>query len=145
MADPEVPSSAPAPAPPPVPVPGSGLPRHVAAGLALLVPLVGGVVFLVIEKEDKFVRFSAMQSVFLGGLLLAVSLGLGIAELIFRQVPFIGWLVALGFMAANLIFSLGWLVVWLIATVKAFSEKEWEVPVLGALARKQLGEPPAAA
>lgn len=141
MDEPE--TSAPTPTPPPVPMETSGLPRHLAAGVALLFPLVGGVAFLTIEKKDKFVRFHAMQSVYLGGLLLAVAIGLGVAEMIFRHVPFVGWLVALGFMVANLIFSLGWLGVWVVATVKAFCDKEWEVPFLGPLARKRLGEPAA--
>jgi uncharacterized membrane protein len=136
-------------APPPVPAVESkpvstdttGLPRHFAAGLATFFPLLGGVLFLVLEKKDKFVRFYAMQSVFLGGTLLGVALLVGLAELIFRQIPLIGWLIALGFVAVNLLFSLAWLVVWVIAIVKALSNVEWEVPVLGALARKQLGEP----
>ena len=143
MADPEpsppTPVSAPASASPGT----TGLPRHLAAGIAAFFPLIGGVVFLVIEKKDQFVRFHAMQSVFLGGLLLAVSLAVGLAETIFRHVPLIGWLVAMGFVAVNLIFSIAWLIVWVITIVKALSGVEWEVPVLGALARKQLGKPPA--
>jgi uncharacterized membrane protein len=142
--------------PPPVPTPApaaesqtvstesTGLPRNVAAGIATFFPLLGGALFLVLEKKDRFVRFYAMQSVFLGGLLLAVSLAVGLAELIFRQVPIIGWLVALGFVAVNLLFSLAWLVIWVIAIVKALSNVEWEVPVLGAMARKRLGEAPQA-
>jgi uncharacterized membrane protein len=123
----------------------TGLPRHFAAGLATFFPLIGGMVFLMIEKKDPFVRFYAMQSVFLGGLLFAVSIAVTLAELIFRQVPLIGWLVALGFLTVNLVFSVGWLIVWIVTVVKALSNVEWEVPVLGALARKQLVKAPAAA
>ena len=148
MADPEIPPPSPAPDPaqaPPAAAPDTtGLPRHVAAGLAAFFPLLGGVVFLLIEKKDKFVRFYAMQSVFLGGLLLAVSLAIGLAEMIFHHVPLIGWLVAMGFVAVNLIFSIVWLIVWVVTIVKALSNVEWEVPVLGALARKQLRDPPVA-
>jgi uncharacterized membrane protein len=122
----------------------TGLPRNIAAGLATFFPLLGGVLFLVLEKKDAFVRFHAMQSVFLGGVLLAVALVVGLAELIFRQIPIIGWLIALGFVAVNLLFSLAWLVVWVIAIVKALTNVEWEVPVLGALARKQLAKSPQA-
>ena len=120
----------------------TGLPRHIAAGLAAFFPLVGGVIFLVLEKKDAFVRFYAMQSVFLGGLLFAVSLGLTVAESIFRHIPFIGWLVAMAFLAVNLVFSLAWLIVWIVTLVKALSNVEWEAPVLGALARRQLAKPP---
>lgn len=119
----------------------TGLPRNIAAGIATFFPLLGGVAFLVLEKKDAFVRFYAMQSIFLGGVLLAVSVAVSLAELIFRQIPIVGWLIALGFVAANLLFSLAWLVVWVIAIVKALSSVEWEVPVLGPLARKRLAEP----
>ncbi len=137
---PPIPASVPDPAPQTALTPSTGLPRNVAAAIATFFPLLGGVLFLILEKKDSFVRFYAMQSVFLGGLLLAVSLTVGLAELIFRQVPIIGWLVALGFVVVNLLFSLAWLVVWVITIVKALSSTEWEVPYLGAMARKQLGE-----
>ncbi len=103
-------------------------------------PLIGGVLFLVLEKKDPFVRFYAMQSVILGGLLIVVSLAVGLAELLFHQIPIVGFLLALGFAAVNLVFSLAWLVVWVIAIVKALTNVEWEVPVLGAMARKRLAE-----
>jgi uncharacterized membrane protein len=137
----EAETSTPVPTTAPGPADTTGLPRHLAAGLAAFFPLLGGVLFLVLEKKDRFVRFYAMQSIFLGGTLLGVALLVSLAELIFRQIPLIGWLIALGFVAVNLLFSLAWLVVWVIAIVKALSNVEWEVPVLGALARRQLGEP----
>jgi uncharacterized membrane protein len=136
---PETETPTPLPATAPVAADTTGLPRHIAAGLATFFPLLGGVLFLALEKRDRFVRFYAMQSVFLGGALLGVALAVGLAEFIFNQIPIIGWLIALGFAAVNLLFSLAWLVVWLITIVKALLNVEWEVPVLGAMARRRLG------
>ena len=48
---------------------GSGLPENVAGALAYVLGPVTGVLFLVLEKKSKFVRFHAMQSLItFGGL-----------------------------------------------------------------------------
>lgn len=141
MSEAEVPPPIPAAESQPATADTTGLPRHIAAGIATFFPLLGGIVFLVLEKKDPFVRFYAMQSIFLGGALLAVSLACGLAELIFHQVPLVGWLIAFALAAVNLLFSLGWLVVWVITIIKALQKVEWEVPLLGAMARKQLAQP----
>src|SRR3954463_15373000 len=73
----------PTPVPPPAsPAPTSfphssrtGLPSNVAAALACI-PLFGGLVFYILEKEDRFVRFYAMQSIIFGGICLLI-MGLG--------------------------------------------------------------------
>ncbi len=135
------PSTAPEPTPPATSAPGtSGLAPNVAAGLAALFPLVGGAVFLVLEKKDKFVRFWAMQAVFFGGAMFAVSVALRIAGFIFGMLPLIGKLMLLVLIPVQLVFGLACLAVWIIGIVKAFSGKEWEIPWLGALARKQLAQ-----
>ena len=136
-------SAAPNPAPPtPPPTGGTGLQPNVAAGLAIIFSLVGGIVFLVLEKKNSFVRFYAMQSVFLGGAMLATSIIGQILMRVFAHVPLIGWLVVLLLSILLGIISLAWLVAYVIAIVKAFSNQEWEIPVLGLLARKQLAAGP---
>ena len=146
MSDPAAPNPAPArppdPAPLPPPAEGTGLQPKVAAGLAAVFTLVGGIIFLVLEKKNAFVRFHAMQSVFLGGAMLATSIAVQILVLIFLHVPLIGWLLALLLHIGFWVVSLGWFVVYVIAIVKAFSNQEWEIPVLGPLARKQLAAGP---
>ena len=44
----------------------TGLPSNVAAALACI-PLIGGIIFYIVEKHDSFVRFYAMQSIIFGG------------------------------------------------------------------------------
>src|SRR5947207_14089716 len=70
MPDPVDPSLPPPPAPDPTPEPNArststGLPSNVAAALACI-PLVGGIIFYILEKRDGFVRFYAMQSIIFG-------------------------------------------------------------------------------
>ncbi|MEP6672660.1 MAG: hypothetical protein ABJF10_26080 [Chthoniobacter sp.] len=119
---------------------GTGLQPHLAAALASFFLLIGGVVFLVIEKKDQYVRFYAMQSVFLGGLWIGLSIGLSIAYAILHGVPLVGTLLWL----ASLFIRIAIFVGWVVLVIKAFSGKEWEIPYLGKLARQQLARTPAA-
>jgi uncharacterized membrane protein len=131
-------SSAPANIPPPAPQGAEGLPQNVAAGLACLFPLIGGIVFLVLEKKNSFVRFYAMQSVFFGGASLALSVAFRILRLILTQIPVIGLIVLVFLGLVALALGIVWFVIYIITLVKSFSGVEWEIPYLGALARKQL-------
>ena len=116
----------------------SGLPPNIAAGLACLFSLLGGVVFLILEKKNSFVRFYAMQSVFLGGIGLAYSIGSRIFTEILRHIPFIGFMLIIVLGLVGLVVGLGSLVLWIATMIQAFSGKEWEIPYVGPLARKQL-------
>ena len=127
-------------------VDGTNVAPNIAATICAAVPLVGGIVFLLLEKKNAFVRFWAMQSVLFGGLLFAVTILLQIVSFVLAQIPILGWLLLFVIWIASLIFWLGWMVVWVISIIKAFSNVEWEIPYLGKLARKQLatGRPPVA-
>ncbi len=113
---------------------------HLAAALASFFLLIGGIIFLVIEKKDQYVRFYAMQSVFLGGLYIALSIGLSIAFAILHGVPLVGTLL----MLVGLVVRLAIFLAWVMLVFKAFSGKEWEIPYLGKLARQQLARTPTA-
>src|SRR5438046_4015153 len=43
----------------------TGLPSNVAAAIACI-PLIGGIIFYILENHDPFVRFYAMQSIIFG-------------------------------------------------------------------------------
>ncbi len=138
---PPVPSPEPKPAetaPPVVLEDGSGVAPNIAAGICAILPLVGGIIFLVLEKKNAFVRFWAMQSVFFGGVMVALSIVLSIASFIFAHIPILGWIILLLLWIASIGLWLGSLILWVITIIKAFSNVEWEIPYLGKLARKQL-------
>lgn len=132
--------------PPPLGVPDSppaessstGLERNVAAGLACLFTVVSGVIFLVIERKDAFVRFWAMQAVLLGGLALAFQVVIQVVGALFGFIPVIGKLMGVVFWLGNLLFGVAWFVAYLISVVKAFCGEKWEMPILGSIARRQL-------
>ena len=113
---------------------GTGLQPNVAAALASFFLLIGGIVFLVLEKKDQFVRFYAMQSVFLGGFYVALTFAMTIALMILHGVPLVGTLLWM----VSIVIRLAIFALWLMLIVKAYSGKEWEIPYLGKLARQQL-------
>ncbi len=86
MADPV--DSIPPTTPPPVGPTNSttGLPSNVAAALACI-PLIGGIIFYVLEKRDAFVRFYAMQSIIFGGAWLVFVIVFNIAHAILTPIP----------------------------------------------------------
>lgn len=140
--NPESKSAEPTPSAPPDE--GTGLAPNIAATICAALPLVGGIVFLVLEKKDAFVRFWAMQSLFFGGFFMGVSILIKVAIFILAFIPILGWLVGLLLLAALFAFMAGCCIVWVVSIIKAFSNVEWEIPYLGKLARKQLasGQPP---
>ena len=137
----------PTPVPPanPAPAPGAntttttGLPSNVAAALACI-PLIGGLVFYILEKHDQFVRFYAMQSIIFGGVWFLFNLASWILHVIFAVSPVIGWALAGLWIFVSALVHLGLFVIMIIAMVKAFSGVRWDIPYIGPIARKQVGE-----
>lgn len=98
---------------------GTGLPKNTAAALSYVLGWLTGIVFLLIEK-DPFVRFHAMQSIVVFG-----------ALTILMFIPVIGW------MLSPLLWIVGF-VLWLVLIFKAYQGEEFELPVVGEFAKKQL-------
>lgn len=142
MPDPVDPTQPPPPSstPPPSGNPTTtGLPSNVAAALAC-VPLVGGLVFYILEKHDQFVRFYAMQSIIFGGAWFLFNVVSWILKVIFWSIPVIGPILAALWLFASALVHLGLLVIMIIAMVKAFTGARWDIPFVGPIARKQMGE-----
>src|SRR4051794_23191732 len=97
----------------PVTTSGTGLAPHVAAGLACVFSVLGGAVFLLLEKRDKFVRFWAMQALLLGLVWLAIGYILfPLAALLLGHLPLIGKLMIVLLWILALAFRIGWVVLY---------------------------------
>ena len=117
----------------------TGLPSNVAAALSCI-PLIGGIIFYIVEKHDGFVRFYAMQSIIFGGAWFLFNIVSWVVQHIFWALPVIGGVLGALWVFASALIHLALLVIMIIAMVKAFSGVRWEIPFVGPLARKQLGE-----
>lgn len=109
----------------------TNLPANIAGMLCYLFTWLGGAVFLAIEKDSKFVRFHAMQS-------LVTFAGLMVFSYAAHFIPFVGWLLAL-------LVSPLMLVLWVLLMVKAYQGQLYKLPIAGDIAEGQLNKenPPA--
>jgi uncharacterized membrane protein len=146
MPDPVDPIDPVAPTPPPLGDPdattrptSTGLPSNVAAALACF-PLIGGIIFSVLEKRDGFVRFYAMQSIIFGAAWFLFNILSSIMHGILWEIPGLGHLLAGLWALASALVQIGFVIVLIIAIVKAFSGVRWDIPWVGPMARKQTNE-----
>lgn len=143
----DMPVGSPNPEVPPTPPPGgaagsatteTGLSQEVAAGLSTFFPPVAGIVFFILEKKNAFVRFHALQSIYLGAVLWIGFIGLSMIGSLFGFIPVLNLIVGLMLMLLFPLLGLGALVLWVIQAFKAFSGVEWEIPLLGKYVRQHL-------
>jgi uncharacterized membrane protein len=117
----------------------TGLPSNLAAAIACI-PLVGGLVFYIIEKRDGFVRFYAMQSIIFGGAWVLFNIVSAIVRAVFWAIPGIGGILVFFWAVIAAIVHLAFLVIMIIAIIKAFTNVRWDIPYVGPIARKQSGD-----
>jgi uncharacterized membrane protein len=100
--------------------------ENIMGAAAYLLGFLTGILFLVIEKESKFVRFHAMQSTVLFVALFVFSFALQI-------IPVFGQLVAF-------LLSLVGFILWIVCMWKAFQGELYKVPYVGDIAAAQLAK-----
>jgi len=101
-----------------------GLEENVAGLLCYLLGWITGIIFLILEKESKFVRFHAIQSI-------ATFLPLMIISWIFVWIPFIGVII-------SWFCSLLGLILWIILMIKAYQGEMYELPIVGEFAKEKV-------
>jgi uncharacterized membrane protein len=100
----------------------TGLAENIAGLLCYVAGWVSGIVFLLLEPKNKFVRFHAVQSI-------AVFAVISILAFIFSLIPFIGWVIV------PIIWVIG-AILWILLMVMAYQGKKYKLPWAGNLAEK---------
>ena len=129
--------------PPPGPMGKSstGLDENIAALLAYIFGWVSGLVFYLIEKDSKLVRFHAMQSILFCVVVAVLGIALWIVTfmliLVAAMVPDVmeslfGLLATLVW----LVFSIAGLIAWILCVVRAYQGQFFKLPVIGNMAEK---------
>jgi uncharacterized membrane protein len=108
---------------------GTGLQPNVAGLLCYLLWWVTGLIFLILEKEDKSVRFHAMQSIVVFGVITVILIIL----ITLSSIPVIGLILAI----LSWIVWLLSVVLWIVLMVKAYQGQMYKLPVAGDIAEKQ--------
>jgi uncharacterized membrane protein len=111
----------------------TGLEPNFAAALAYLAGPFSGILILLVERANGFVRFHAWQAIVgLGGLGLLSAGTLVFSFLTLLLSPFaftvMYWLSGM--------IALVWVVVWVFCLIKAFSGERWHMPVAGRYAER---------
>ena len=102
----------------------TGLDANLAAALSYLLGFVSGVIFLLVEKDNRFVRFHALQSLLAFG-------GITVVWLLLSAVPLLG--IVLG---VFLIIPAS-AILWLVLMFKAYQGEEFKLPVVGPVAAER--------
>ena len=105
------------------PAASGGLADNVAGALAY-VTIIPAIIFLVMEpyNRNRFIRFHAFQSLFMGAAAICIS--------IIAIIPILGWIV-------YIVGMLGLFVGWILCIVKAYGNEKFKLHVIGDMAEKQ--------
>ena len=119
----------------------TGLDENIAALLSYIFGWVSGLVFFLIEKDSRLVRFHAMQSLLFNVLVAIVVIALWIVFAVL-------WLIASqlsGVMSALLglvatlvwvVLGIGILIAWIMCLIKAYGRQYFKLPIIGNFAEK---------
>ncbi len=108
----------------------TGLDENVAGLLCYVAWWISGLVFFLLEPDNKFVRFHAFQSIIAFGPITAALLVIGAVS----WIPILGWLLG----AIGIIISIIAVIIWIICMVKAWQGQMFKLPWAGDLAEKNL-------
>jgi uncharacterized membrane protein len=99
-----------------------GMEANVAALLSYLLGFITGIIFYVLEKDNKFVRFHAMQSIVVFAFLFVINIIAGL-------LPVIGW-------AISALVGVTGIILWILLMIKAYQGEYLKLPVAGDIAEK---------
>jgi len=114
----------------------SGLDPNVAAALSYVLGWITGLIFYLVESENRFVRFHALQSIFFSIAVFVLFGGLSVFISLFRVVP--GVSVVMGVLGSlvSMLLSIAFFAVWIILIVRAYQGERYKLPVVGDMAEK---------
>jgi uncharacterized membrane protein len=115
---------------------GAGISSNVAAALSYLLLFISGLLFLMLEpyRNDRFVRFHAMQSIFLTAAWFVFFI---VWQIILEIVSFAGFLFMF-FSGIGSLIHLGFLVFLIFLMYKAYKKEIFVIPIIGEIAQKQV-------
>jgi uncharacterized membrane protein len=112
-----------------------GVGPNVAAALSYVLGPVSGILFLLLEKRNRYVRFHAAHCLAVSVLLIVLNVGLSLLSGVLAIIPVIGAPIVV---VLRIGLALMTLVVWLLLMWKAYRGERWALPVAGEIARKMV-------
>ncbi len=103
----------------------TGLDENIAGLLCYVLGWVSGIVFLILERESKFVKFHAVQSIIIFGVLSVLN-------------SLLGWIPVLG-LIVGIISGILAFVLWILLMVKASQGERYKIKWAGDYAERWAG------
>lgn len=100
----------------------TGLRENVAATLSYLGWWVTGIIFFLLEQQNEFIKFHALQSIAVFGVITVAAWIVGFIPVIGDWISRIIWLIGIA--------------LWIVLMVKAYQGSKYKIPVAGDLAEK---------
>jgi uncharacterized membrane protein len=100
-----------------------GMNPNIAATLSYVLGWISGLVIYLLEKDNKYVRFHAMQSIVVFGAFTIIGI-----LLIF--IPVLGWMLLIPVRLISF-------VLWIICMIKAYQGEEFMIPKAGEFAKEK--------
>lgn len=100
--------------------------QNLMAALTYFLGFITGVIFLLIEKNNMYIRFHAMQSILTFG-------GIFIVQMVLGAVPVLG-------LPISSLLSIASVILWIFLMVKAYQGEKYKLPYIGDFAETQVGK-----
>ncbi|MCL2387099.1 MAG: DUF4870 domain-containing protein [Defluviitaleaceae bacterium] len=116
------------------------LDENIAAALSYVLGPISGIIVLVMEKNNKFVRFHALQSTLWFLMLMVASWILAVVSGILAGIPLVGPLIG-GIIGIVLtVGSLLYFISKVFLIIKAYSQETYKLPIIGEVAWAQVSK-----
>jgi uncharacterized membrane protein len=109
-----------------------GMQANVAAGLSYVLTWLTGIIFFFVEKQNRFVRFNALQSILFFGGITVLDIVLSIAG------GFLGSFIGLLFSCVLGLLGLVAFVGWIVLMINGFQGKYFKLPIVGDYAERYI-------
>ena len=116
----------------------TGMQPNIAGLLCYVFFWITGLIFFLIEKENKFVRFHAAQSIVVFGALTVLQIAIGVFVGLLAAIH-LYFLMPLFTLLYPLIFLVG-LVLWILLMVKAYQGEMFRLPIAADIADKMVNK-----
>lgn len=103
-----------------------GMEENLAALLAIFFTPISAIILLIMEKDSKFVKFHAIQSI-------AIVVCVFVINIVLGFIPILGWILLL-------FINLGVFILWIVLLLKAYQGEWFELPVVGKFSMDQINK-----
>lgn len=105
--------------------------RNLVAAISYLFLFITGIIILLVEKDDKYIRFHAMQSVLVFGAFFLVNI---VINWVLEPLDLFGVLTTF----ISSLVSIAAFVVWIVSIYKAYNGEVFKWPVVGKMVEKRV-------